>query len=173
MQSLSCTYFVIVLLLILSQHFPVQGDGGGDGGGDDGGDCPEFWEPAHSVGLGCLLFYNGIAKHTWDQALQFCRTQENATLVEIMTEDQLAFIEMYMDLFSDLLPYPNTWWTGARDLGGDWEWVTSREPVAGFVWQDGHPGAGGECMVLGIQGATTVKQASPMAAPASQPPQAK
>merc|ERR1712212_335449 len=143
-------YFVIVLIHLLSLHPPVQGDDEGDVAGDGGGDCPEFWEPGHSVGLGCLLFYG--AKHSWNQAEQFCRTQQNATLVEILTEDQLAFIEMYLDLFSDLLPFPNTWWTGARDVGGDWEWVTSRKPVAGFVWEDGHPGTGGDCMVLGIQG---------------------
>ena len=74
-----------------------------------------------------------------------------------MTEDQLAYIEAYLDLFSEELPRPNTWWSGARDVGGDWEWVTSREPVAGFVWEDGHPGVGGDCMMLGIQGGQDIQ----------------
>ena len=158
MHSLSCVYFIIVLLPLLPQLLPVLGDGGadGDGGCDIGGCCPEFWEPAHSVGLGCLFFY-GRAKFSWDQAQQFCRTQENATLVEIMTEDQVAFLEIYLELFSDELPYLNTWWTGATDVGGDWEWVTSKKPVPGFVWEDGHPGAGGDCMVLGIQGGLDIQ----------------
>ena len=108
--------------------------------------------PGESVGLGCLLFY-GNAKFTWDEAQQFCCSQHNSTLIEILTEDQLSFIELYLELFYEVLPFLNTWWTGgvARGSEADWVYVSSSQPVPDFVWGEGHPSTRGDCMVLDKQ----------------------
>ena len=50
--------------------------------------CPHNWVDATFVDLGCL---------PWEQANIYCH-EENATLIEILTEEQLDFVRM--ELFS-------------------------------------------------------------------------
>ena len=105
-MSINDSYLIVFLFILIWNKSNVL----------EAGNCPEFWEPADSVGLGCLLFRGYSGKITWTEAKNYCENVQNATLIEIQTEDQLAFIETYLFIFEDILPYPNAWWTGGTDL---------------------------------------------------------
>merc|ERR1712226_1730243 len=55
--------------------------------------CPEKWIDASFVDMGCLLF-NSTTTMDWESANTYCQGAPNATLVEIATEMQLAFVQM-------------------------------------------------------------------------------
>ena len=80
--------------------------------------------------LGCL-FFNATAQLTWDDASSMCQMGSDSTLIDITTEEQLAFIQM------ELVAYdPSWWWTAGTDVGinGQWFWATTRADVDNFVW---------------------------------------
>ena len=112
--------------------------------------CPKFWVQATHVDLGCLLF-NSSTTYTWPDANTYCQEQENATLVEILTEEQLELIQMELYVLENESG-AHQWWIGGTDMGneGDWFWIKSKEPVAEFIWHQGQPAQGfkGDCAAL-------------------------
>ena len=70
--------------------------------------CPEPWVDGSSVGLGCLLFNSSLAL-TWDEANNFCQFTSNATLLEILTEEQLIFTQLELTRLADEEGGRN-WW---------------------------------------------------------------
>ena len=90
--------------------------------------------------MGCLYF-NSTAALVWDDTVTMCqKATPNATLVEILTENQMAFVQMEIEV---LKPHegPHHWWTGATDHGinGRWIWAPSLAPVEEFIWHTGYP----------------------------------
>ena len=57
--------------------------------------CPRsrYWVQANLVDMGCLLL-NSTTTYTWEQAYLYCLEEENASLVEIQTEEQVDFLKM-------------------------------------------------------------------------------
>ena len=104
--------------------------------------CPISWVQADLVNLGCLLF-NSTTAYTWEKAYGYCQSVENASLVEILTGEQLQFIQMELYVLEEQ-EGKNLWWTGATDLGreGHWIWMGSLTPVDEFVWRSGYPSGG-------------------------------
>merc|ERR1712179_11150 len=101
--------------------------------------CPEKWIDASFVEMGCLLF-NSTTTYTWDRANYYCQSHHNATLLEITTEMQLAFVQMEANVLADHEGKRN-WWTSATDAGveGVWMWATSYTPVGEFLWYPTQP----------------------------------
>ena len=99
--------------------------------------CSPGWIQTFWVEMGFLLFYSKES-YGWDEANAYCQEIENATLVEILTEEQLDFISMELtSLGADV----NVWWSGALDTGreGNWIWISSLRPVEVFMWEDSQP----------------------------------
>ena len=61
--------------------------------------CPETWIDGSVVGLGCLLFDSSLDL-TWEEANNFCQFTNNATLLEILTEEQLVFTQLELTLLA-------------------------------------------------------------------------
>ena len=70
--------------------------------------CPETWIDGSAVGLGCLLFDSSL-DFTWDEANNFCQFTSNATLLEILTEEQLIFTQLELTRLADEEGGRN-WW---------------------------------------------------------------
>ena len=107
----------------------------------NGGACPRGWVDASFVDMGCLYFNSTEALASWDDSASMCQTATpNATLVEILTKDQMAFVQMEIDLL-EAHEAPRHWWTGATDVGinGKWFWAPSLSPVEQFVWVSPYP----------------------------------
>merc|ERR1739838_75107 len=101
--------------------------------------CSENWVQATWVDMGCLLF-NDSASYTWEEANGYCQG-ENASLIEILTEEQFDFVNMELDVLTDHDVSANYWWTAGTDIGreGKWLWIGSTTPVDEFVWLSGYP----------------------------------
>merc|ERR1719450_2107389 len=124
---MKATFFTLILYLVT-------------GGAEDiSSSCPPHWEQATWVDMGCLLF-NSTTPLTWFDANTYCQTQENAALVEILTEEQHEFLQMQLSMLEDH-EEEKSWWTGGNDIGreGKWSWVTSQAPVGDFLWYSGYP----------------------------------
>merc|ERR1711934_910860 len=105
------------------------------------GNCPDGWVDASFVEMGCLYFNSTKALSSWDDTSSMCQTATpNATLVEIRTEMQMAFVEMEIGVLADH-ESPRYWWTAGTDVGinGQWFWASSLTPVEDYVWIDGYP----------------------------------
>merc|ERR1712126_66404 len=104
--------------------------------------CPIAWVMATHVDMGCLLF-NSTKAYTWEEAYEYCYTQENATLVEFSTEEQMEFLWMEMNVLGDHEGRHYSW-TGGTDIGreGEWIWMKSLTPVADFLWYSNYPNGG-------------------------------
>ena len=102
------------------------------------GNCPEGWVDGTAVKLGCL-FFNATAQLTWDDASSMCQMGSDSTLIDITTEEQLAFIQM--ELIALQLPTSSWWWTAGTDVGinGQWFWATTRADVDNFIWSTDQP----------------------------------
>merc|ERR1712215_107132 len=113
--------------------------------------CPEHWIHASLVDMGCLLF-NSTYYYAWEGANVYCQSKENASLVEITTQDQMDFLRMELSLLEDHEGV-HSWWTAATDMGreDDWIWIGSLGPVESFVWHISQPDEGTihNCMRVG------------------------
>ena len=111
--------------------------------------CPEKWIDASFVEMGCLLF-NSTTAYTWEKANYYCQSKHNATLLEITTEMELAFIQMEANVLADH-EGARHWWTSGTDVGveGVWMWATSYSPVGEFLWYNNYPSrASSSCLML-------------------------
>merc|ERR1711962_197066 len=114
--------------------------------------CPSGWVDASFVDMGCLFFNSTEAHESWDDTAASCQLgTQNATLVEILTENQMAFVLMQRDVIA-VHEEPRHWWTGASDVGinGKWFWTPSLSPVGDFLWHTGFPNSRTQdnCMIL-------------------------
>ena len=113
--------------------------------------CPEHWIRATFVDMGCLYF-NRTAEVTWDDANKICQNIENqnATLVEILTEDQMDFLAMELDAIGEAGNI--RYWTGGTDKGreGQWFWISSLKEMGDFVWASGHISSGTDWNCVGL-----------------------
>ena len=68
--------------------------------------------------------FNASAKMTLEEADQYCPGVENATLLEIHTQEQLDFFQMERFVIED---GRRNWWLGGSDRGreGDWVWMAT------------------------------------------------
>ena len=111
--------------------------------------CPTNWVQSTWVDMGCLLL-NTTKTYSWEQASVYCQT-ENATLVEIKTEEQFRFLQMVIKVFDGQCG-KHHWWTAGTDMGldGHWAWMRSFTPVGDFLWVAGNPNGGlvENCMYL-------------------------
>ena len=106
----------------------------------DSGACPSGWVDASFVDMGCLYF-NSTKAEIWDDSIISCQmATPNASLVEILTKDQMAFVQMEIELL-EAHEGKHFWWTGATDVGinGKWFWAPSLSPVEEFIWAPGYP----------------------------------
>ena len=80
---------------------------------------------------------------TLEEADQYCQGVENATLLEIHSQEQKDFFVMERDVI-EAEGGRKTWWLGATDRGreGDWIWMKSLKPVGDFVWWQTQPNGG-------------------------------
>ena len=105
--------------------------------------CPDNWIRATFVDMGCL-YVNRTAAVTWEEANQICQNVENqnAFLVEILTEDQMDFLSMELDVISE--GEAVRYWTGGTDTGreGQWFWISSLKEMGDFVWASGKVSSG-------------------------------
>ena len=53
--------------------------------------CPSGWTDGSSAGLGCLHF-NAETGMDWNAASSYCKATEGASLVEILTPEQMDFL---------------------------------------------------------------------------------
>ena len=101
--------------------------------------CPDHWIRATFVDMGCL-YVNRTAEVTWEDANRICQNVENqnAFLVEILTEEQMDFLVMVLDVIDE---GSNWYWIGGTDTGreGQWFWISSLKAVGDFVWASGYP----------------------------------
>merc|ERR1712126_593339 len=105
------------------------------------GACPSGWVDASFVDMGCLFFNSTKALASWDDSASMCQmATPNASLVEILNETQMAFVQMNIELL-EAHEAPRHWWTGATDVGinGRWIWAPSSTPVEDFIWHTGYP----------------------------------
>ena len=126
--------------LVLAISFPLVAYGARINQVKD--ECPADWVDATSMDLGCLLF-NSTTAYTWEKAYGYCRSVENASLIDILTEEQLDFVRLKLyDLEEQ--NGKELWWTGATDLGreGQWTWMGGLTPVSEFIWRAGYPNGG-------------------------------
>merc|ERR1712025_770007 len=101
--------------------------------------CPEHWTQATFVDMGCILI-NRTEAMTWDEANIYCQEVENASLLEIHTQDQMDYLSMELNAIEEFIGAAY-YWVGATDKGreGKWIWISSLEPVDDFVWHTGYP----------------------------------
>ena len=106
----------------------------------DSSACPSGWVDASFVDMGCLYF-NSTKPESWVDVVISCQmATPNASLVEILTENQMAFVQMEIELL-EAHEGKHFWWTGATDVGiiGKWFWAPSLSPVEEFIWAPGNP----------------------------------
>merc|ERR1712211_25166 len=116
------------------------------------GACPSGWVDASFVDMGCLFFNSTEALASWDDSATMCQmATPNATLVEILTENQMALVQMEIELL-EAHEGVHYWWTGATDVGinGKWFWAPSLSPVEEFMWAPGYPSSAHQnnCMMI-------------------------
>ena len=75
--------------------------------------------------FGCLKI-NKTTKLSWEESNEYCQASENATLIEILTKDQMSWL---LQLLADMefIEGPENFWTSGTDEGreGRWYWVPS------------------------------------------------
>ena len=109
-------------------------------GGAKNPSCDPGWMDAHLEGLGCLLF--GNEPGTFEDANRFCYNN-SAPLVEILTEGQMDYMVMELQLLETFLG-PRFYCGGGTDWNseGRWYWANSLIPIEDFVWTKGEPNEG-------------------------------
>ena len=68
--------------------------------------CPDDWLDSDH---GCFYFANEVGSMTWNEATEYCESQ-NAYLAEVLTYETQTFLEFH----GTSLPATN-WWVGATD----------------------------------------------------------
>ena len=89
--------------------------------------------------------------NVWD-AGAWCQ-DNGGYLVEILTEPQLDFIVMELQVF-EVHQGSQYWWTGGSDTNreGKWYWQHTLQDVGEFVWAEGFPAYGTENNYLCLPG---------------------
>ena len=96
--------------------------------------CPETWIDGTAVGLGCLLL-DGRQDLTWDEANNFCQFTNNATLLEILTEEQLVFTQLQLTRLSEEEEEGGrNWWSSGTDVGRNGVWMLFFISLAKLYW---------------------------------------
>merc|ERR1712133_357018 len=112
--------------------------------------CPEHWTQATFVDMGCILI-NRTEQITWEEANTYCQEVENASFLEIHTQDQMDYLSMELNSIEEFIG-TGYYWLGGTDKGreGKWIWMSSLEPVDSLLWQSGYPKANYKqnCLVL-------------------------
>ena len=107
--------------------------------------CPSDWVQATFVDMDCLYF-EPTERFSWDAAAAYCQTVQNASLLEIYTEEQFAFVQLNLEMLE------GHWWTGGTDAGreGEWIWIRSLQVLPDLWFADGESDGGTErnCMYL-------------------------
>ena len=87
--------------------------------------------------------FNPSQTYNLDEAQEYCQGAENATLIEIYTQEQLDFFKMARFAIEGQ-DRRKSWWLGGTDRGreGDWFWMNSLKPVGDFVWWQTQPSGG-------------------------------
>merc|ERR1712215_410654 len=70
--------------------------------------CPVGWFDGHPYELGCVLF-NADTALIWDDAQEFCHTQDESNLVEIFTPYQQDFLEQMALQIETFTQTPRNW----------------------------------------------------------------
>ena len=98
------------------------------------------------------MLFNSSRSDTWQSANTYCQAEANATLVELLAEEQLDLVRMVLEVVEDHEGGVASWWTSGTDLAreGAWYWGASLAPVQPWVWFGSEPDSGllGNCMVL-------------------------
>merc|ERR1712004_592743 len=104
------------------------------------GQCPDKWQDASFMEMGCLFFNNTVAVN-WEEANVICEMTPNATLVDIQSEVQMGFLQMELDVIANAEGATHYWWTAGTDMGreGRWFWITTLTAVEDFVFNPGQP----------------------------------
>merc|ERR1712025_1367353 len=93
--------------------------------------------------MGCIYLDDnaqGFIQMNYFEAYEFCWNLD-AVLIEIRSEQQLAFLDQILSLY----PYSSyPFWIGATDLfhEGQWTWTSSGKTVGSFIWDIGQPEGG-------------------------------
>ena len=100
--------------------------------------CEHRWEDGHNVDLGCLWMVETSTKMKFSKAKKYC-SQENARLVEILTEEQMNFISAKLKGKGLCGSKGCDWWGGAskKISGGLWFWEESGNLVDPLIWVGG------------------------------------
>ena len=108
-------------------------------------------DPSDLGGLG-ILFDSTTGPLTWEEANIYCQEFGNGRLIEIMTEEQLDFLQMELNALDDH-EESHYWWTGGTDVGrdGKWIWIESLRDVADFVFHAGEPNDGSSLICLYLE----------------------
>merc|ERR1711934_303641 len=147
------TMVLLASLLAVALLLPVQGSPGikdtKDSGNSTDPSCPAHWIDASMGNMGCLLFDREDA-FSWEESQAFCQSL-GASLIEIYTEEQFAFVRSELIYLQDQRIDKN-WWIGATDADHEamWYWASSYAHVGTFLWHSGEPNNGedGNCMHL-------------------------
>merc|ERR1712112_526096 len=101
--------------------------------------CPEHWTQATFVDMGCILI-NRTETMTWEEANTYCQEVENASLLEIHTQDQMDYLAMELNSIEEFIGTAY-YWVAGTDKGreGRWIWMSSLEPVDDLLWYPGYP----------------------------------
>lgn len=102
--------------------------------------CEVGWLDAGSTGLGCLYFE--ITKRSHAAAKKYCQDR-TAHLVEVLTQEQLDFIRMQLQVIEEQQGTFD-WWGGATDEAqeGTWIWPEAQASVGDFIWGGNDPDGG-------------------------------
>eukprot|EP00090_Calanus_glacialis_P022791 TRINITY_DN35102_c0_g1_i1.p1 TRINITY_DN35102_c0_g1~~TRINITY_DN35102_c0_g1_i1.p1 ORF type:complete len:160 (+),score=38.34 TRINITY_DN35102_c0_g1_i1:1-480(+) len=105
--------------------------------------CSAGWFDGNPYNLGCVQF-NGTTALTWDNAQEFCHTQEESNLVEIFNQDQQDFLKLMAEQLEIFTGDKRHWWIGATDVAyeGRWIWPHKLETVDYAAWYGAEPNSG-------------------------------
>merc|ERR1712013_29757 len=107
------------------------------------GSCPHGWVDGGPYSLGCVQF-NGTKTYNWNDAQEFCFTQDESNLVEIFNQAQQGFLVEMAFQIQEFTGENRHWWIGATDVAseGEWFWPKSREEAKYTSWNNGQPNNG-------------------------------
>eukprot|EP00091_Calanus_sinicus_P022866 TRINITY_DN7480_c0_g1_i2.p1 TRINITY_DN7480_c0_g1~~TRINITY_DN7480_c0_g1_i2.p1 ORF type:complete len:195 (-),score=67.49 TRINITY_DN7480_c0_g1_i2:110-616(-) len=111
--------------------------------GGEAADCSHGWIDGNPYDLGCLLF-DGSTTYTWNDAQEFCHTQEACSLVEISNQEQQDFLAQTAYQLESFTGQQRHWFIGATDVGteGRWFWPTSLKVATFTAWYGSEPNSG-------------------------------
>ena len=106
-------------------------------------ECSQGWLDFYRVGLGCLYF-DTTQTLTWNDAQEFCHSQEESYLLEVLDEDQNHDIVMMCFQIAQVTQETRNWWMGLTDISFEdrWFWPHSLQPVDYSNWHGNEPNNG-------------------------------